>query len=93
MEQDQLYLEDIIKGIVQYPEAVKTTRTTDEMGVLIELSADPSDMGKIIGKGGATANAIRIILRAFGSKQKSRVNLKILEPERSSHRGGYNNNY
>lgn len=88
MEQDQIYLENIIKGFVQYPEAVQTTRTTDEMGVLIELSVDAADMGKIIGKEGANANAIRTIMRMFGALQKSRINIKILEPTNSTR--GYN---
>ena len=68
------------------PDKVKVERKVDEMGVLITLSVDPSDMGKIIGKEGRTAKAIRTLLRVVGAKRKARVNLKIYEPE-GSHRG------
>lgn len=91
MESDQIYLENLIKGIVEFPDQVRTERSTDDMGVLISLSVDPSDMGKIIGKQGVNAQAIRTIMRAFGSKQRSRINIKILEPENSVRE--YNRNH
>ena len=53
------------------------------MGVLIELTVAPEDMGKIIGKEGRTAKAVRTLLRVFGAKNNSRINLKIVEPEGS----------
>lgn len=80
MNEDQIFLETIIKGIVQFPESVKTTRKVDEMGVLINLDVDKSDMGRIIGREGNTANAIRTLLRVVGMKNNARVNLKINEP-------------
>ena len=76
-------LETIVKAIVSKPEAVKIDRKVDEMGVLLELSVDASDMGTMIGKEGKTAKALRTILRAFGAKNQSRINLKIIEPEGS----------
>ena len=51
------------------------------MGVLIELTVNPEDMGKIIGKEGRTAKSIRTLLRVLGAKNNARVNLKIVEPE------------
>jgi hypothetical protein len=51
------------------------------MGVLLELSVSPEDMGKVIGKAGATAKSIRTLLRVLGSRNDARVNLKIVEPE------------
>ncbi|OGD63498.1 hypothetical protein A2215_03830 [Candidatus Berkelbacteria bacterium RIFOXYA2_FULL_43_10] len=83
MEHDQKFVEDVVKEIVDNPDKVKTDRRVDEMGVLIELTVDPSDMGKIIGKDGRTAKAVRTLLRVLGAKNNSRINLKIMEPEGS----------
>jgi len=81
MEKDQEFVEYAVKSIVSHPDDVKTTRTIDEMGVLIELTVNPEDMGKIIGKEGRTAKSIRTLLRVLGAQANARVNLKILEPE------------
>ncbi|MFA4995544.1 MAG: KH domain-containing protein [Patescibacteria group bacterium] len=83
MEKDQKFVEDVVKAIVDMPEKVTTERTIDEMGVLIKLTVDPSDMGKVIGKDGKTAKSIRTLLRVLGAKNNARVNLKIVEPEGS----------
>lgn len=81
MEADQAFLEYVVKGLVDNPNAVKVNRTVDEMGVLLTLDVDAADMGKIIGRSGNTAKAIRTLLRVVGMKNNSRVNLKINEPE------------
>ncbi len=83
MEKDQKFVEDVVKAIVDNPDKVSTERTIDERGVLIKLTVDPEDMGKIIGKEGKTAKAIRTLLRVLGAKNNARVNLKIVEPEGS----------
>ncbi len=80
METDQAFLEYAVKTLVDNPEAVETTRSIDQMGVLLTLTVHPDDMGKIIGKNGKTAEAIRILLRVVGMKNNARVNLKINEP-------------
>lgn len=85
MEKDEQFVQDVVKAIVDTPEKVTTNRTVDEMGVLIELTVDPADMGKIIGKEGKTAKSIRTLLRVLGAKNNARVNLKIVEPEGSEH--------
>ncbi|MDD3548772.1 MAG: KH domain-containing protein [Candidatus Paceibacterota bacterium] len=77
---DQQILELIIKAIVNNPEAVKVERKIDEMGVLLSLKVDPQDMAQIIGRQGATAKALRTILKVVGAKNRARVNLKIEEP-------------
>jgi len=82
-EQDQKFIEDVVKAIVDNPGDVKTERTIDERGVLIKLYVNAEDMGKIIGKEGRTAKAIRTLLRVFGAKNNARLNLKIVEPEGS----------
>jgi predicted RNA-binding protein YlqC (UPF0109 family) len=78
---DQEYVESIVKPLVEHPEEVVTSRTVDEMGVLIQLTLNRGDMGKVIGRDGRTAKAIRSLLRVFGSKSNARINLKIVEPE------------
>jgi predicted RNA-binding protein YlqC (UPF0109 family) len=81
MEPDAQFLEYVVKGLVDNPQDVKINRTVDEMGVLMTLDVNPADMGKIIGRDGNTAKAIRTILRVVGMKNNARVNLKINEPE------------
>jgi uncharacterized protein len=81
MEQDTQFLESVVKALVDNPSDVKINRTVDEMGVLMTLSVNPADMGKIIGRSGNTAKAIRTLLRVVGMKNNARVNLKINEPE------------
>lgn len=83
MDQDQQFLEYVVKALVDHPEDVKIRRTVDEMGVLLTLAVHKDDMGKIIGRSGATAKAIRTVLRVVGMKNEARVNLKIEEPEGS----------
>jgi predicted RNA-binding protein YlqC (UPF0109 family) len=87
-ELDYKFLEYVIKNLVDNEDAVKIERTVDEMGVLLTLSVDSSDMGKIIGRQGNTAKAIRTLLRIVGMKSNARVNLKIDEPEGSTFDGG-----
>jgi predicted RNA-binding protein YlqC (UPF0109 family) len=83
-EADKIFLEYVVKALVDNPNDVKIERTVDEMGVLITLTVNPSDMGKIIGRMGNTAKAIRTLLRIIGMKHNARVNLKINEPEGST---------
>jgi uncharacterized protein len=77
---DQEFLEYAVKMLVDYPDDVKVERKIDEMGVLITLDVNPKDMGMVIGREGATAKALRTILRVIGAKNNARVNLKINEP-------------
>lgn len=83
---DQQFIEYIVKSLVGNPDAVKIERRIDEKGVLLELSVDPDDLGRVIGKRGATAQSLRTLLRALGTKNDARYNLKIIDtgppPER-----------
>ncbi len=81
MIDDKAFLEYVVKALVDNPDDVKIDRTVDEMGVLITMTVNGADMGKIIGRQGNTAKAIRTLLRVIGMKNNSRVNLKINEPE------------
>lgn len=80
MEQDHAFLDTVIKALVDNQDAVVITRTVDEMGVLLTLTVHPDDMGKIIGRDGNIAKALRTLLRVVGMKHNARVNLKINEP-------------
>lgn len=93
MERDQQFLEYVVKELVDNPQDVKVVRTVDQLGVLLTLDVNPADMGKIIGRSGNTAKAIRTLLRVVGMKYDARVNLKINEPEggRGSSSGGMYN--
>lgn len=81
MQLDQEFLEHVVRSLVDNPDDVKVDRVVDEMGVLLTLDVNPEDMGKIIGRSGNTAKAIRTLLRVVGMKNNARVNLKINEPE------------
>ena len=84
MHSDQEFLEFVVKSLVDNPSAVKVNRTVDEMGVLLLLDVAPEDMGKIIGRSGKTAQAIRSLLRVVGMKNHARVTLKVNEPAGST---------
>ena len=81
MYEDKQFLEALVKALVDHPDSVNINRTVDEMGVLLTLDVHADDMGKIIGRSGNTAKAIRTLLRVVGMKHDARVNLKINEPE------------
>ncbi len=86
---DQQFIEYIVKSLVGHPEDVVVDRLIDEKGVLLTLTVNPEDLGRVIGKRGATAQSMRTLLRALGTKQEARFNLKITDngtprPERSS---------
>ena len=78
---DQQFVEYIVKTLVNNPEKVAVERTIDERGVLLSLTVDPDDVGRVIGKRGVTAQAIRVLLRALGTKQDARFNLKIVNTD------------
>jgi predicted RNA-binding protein YlqC (UPF0109 family) len=76
---DQQFIEYIVKSLVGHPDAVTIERRIDEKGVLLELTVDPEDLGRVIGKRGATAQSLRTLLRALGTKNEARYNLKIID--------------
>lgn len=78
---DQQFVEYIVKTLVNNPDKVKIDREIDEKGVLLSLSVDPEDVGRVIGRRGATAQSIRTLLRALGTKNDARYNLKIVDSE------------
>jgi predicted RNA-binding protein YlqC (UPF0109 family) len=78
-EIDQQFIEYVVKSLVGNPDAVHIDRRIDEKGVLLELTVAPEDLGRVIGKRGATAQSLRTLLRALGTKNDARYNLKIVD--------------
>ena len=81
---DKDFVEYVIKSLVNSPDDVQVDRRVDEMGVLLEVKVNPSDMGLLIGRAGSTAKAIRTLARIVGMRNNARVNLRIIEPEGST---------
>lgn len=78
---DQQFVEYIVKTLVNNPDKVVVDRTIDEKGVLLQLTVDPEDVGRVIGRRGATAQSLRTLLRALGTKNDAHYNLKITNDE------------
>lgn len=78
---DQQFVEYIVKTLVNNPDKVSVERIIDEKGVLLSLTVDSEDIGRVIGKRGATAQSIRTLLRALGTKNDARYNLKIVNTD------------
>lgn len=79
---DQQFVEYIVKSLVGHPDDVVVDRVVDEKGVLLTLTVNPEDLGRVIGKRGATAQSLRSLLRALGTKNDARYNLKIVDVDR-----------
>lgn len=75
---DQQFVEYIVKSLVGFPDDVVVERIIDEKGVLLTLTVNPDDLGRVIGKRGVTAQSLRTLLRALGTKNDARYNLKIV---------------
>ncbi len=75
---DQQFVEYIVKSLVGNPDDVVVERLIDEKGVLLTLTVNPEDLGRVIGKRGVTAQSLRTLLRALGTKNDARYNLKII---------------
>lgn len=99
---DQQFVEYIVKSLVSHPDDVVVDRVIDEKGVLLTLTVHPDDLGRVIGKRGVTAQSLRTLLRALGTKNDARYNLKIvnndgdresyeISSEDSEENGGYDN--
>ena len=72
-------VEVLAKSLVDFPDEVVVKETEDNNTVNLELVVNPEDMGKIIGKHGRIAKAIRTILKSTAMKQNKRANLEIID--------------
>lgn len=79
MQPDEMFVDYVTRQLVEYPEDVRLDREVDEKGVLIRLTVNKSDLGRVIGKKGVTAQALRTLLHALGSRNNARYNLKIVD--------------
>ena len=75
---DQQFVEYIVKSLVENADDVVVDRIVDEKGVLLTLTVNPEDLGRVIGRRGVTAQSLRTLLRALGTKNSARYNLKIV---------------
>ncbi len=80
----QAFLEYVVKGLVQYPEAVTVTPVQREATTVFELRLHPQDVGKVIGRQGMTINAIRSLLLAGSARKGMRCTLEIVEEQPAS---------
>ena len=80
---EQQFVEYVVKELVDNPDQVKVNRSEDDRGVLLELTVAPEDLGRVIGRHGATAQSLRNILRALGVKNGARYNLKIVDTDKT----------
>jgi predicted RNA-binding protein YlqC (UPF0109 family) len=72
-------LEYLARELVDNPDAVQVTETQDDRGVLLQLRVDPDDMGKVIGRGGRIARAIRQVVRAAAIRDGVFVHVDIVD--------------
>lgn len=72
-------VEFIVKKLVDKPESVVVSEISGEQATIVELRVAPEDLGKVIGKEGRTARAIRTLLHAAATKERKRAVLEILE--------------
>ena len=84
---EQQFVEFVVGKLVDHPDQVSVKRTEDDRGVLLELSVAPDDLGRVIGRRGATAQSLRNILRALGAKNEARYNLKIVDTDNQGEAG------
>lgn len=78
----EAYCRQLVQGLCEEPDRVRVVKTIDERGVLLTVSGiSRDDMRKVVGKMGAHAKAMRILIKAAGAAENARVSLKIEEPE------------
>ena len=72
-------VEIIAKSLVDYPDEVQVTETENDKSIVLELKVAQSDMGKVIGKQGRIAKAIRSVVKATASKEDKKVIVEIMQ--------------
>jgi uncharacterized protein len=75
------FLSYVLESLVEDKDSLSIEGKIDEQGVLLSVSVSSNDMGKVIGKGGQTLNALRTLLRIIGGNENQRINLKVMEPD------------
>lgn len=80
------YLAALVAPMLRFPDDMRISESQDKMGILLTLSVHKEDMGTVVGKAGATASAIRQLVRIVGLRGNARVSLKINEPDGSPYK-------
>ena len=73
------FLQSVIESLVDHPESIEISEKHDELGTLLSLKVAPEDMWTIIGRSWKTIDSLRTVVRVYGSKSWSRINLRIIE--------------
>ena len=71
-------LEILVKNLVDTPDAIEISEKVDGKAIDLELKVDPQDMGKVIGRQGKIAKAIRVLMKAYAVKENKKVNVEII---------------
>ncbi len=79
------FLTFVLESLVDDRDELKVDGRIDDLGILLTVQVSDRDMGKLIGKGGQTVKALRTLIRVIGGNSNQRINIKILEPDGSSH--------
>lgn len=79
MDEIEFFLLFVVQNLVNFPEFVRVSKVIDEQGILLHVTVEPSDMGRVIGKKGAIAASIRTLLHALGSKHDMRYSMKVID--------------
>lgn len=77
-------VEAIAKSLVDKPENVVVTETSGRQGTVIELKVDPDDMGKVIGKQGRIAKALRVVVKAAATRENKKVTVEIVKEKEAA---------
>ena len=72
-------VEAIAKSLVDNPDKVEVTEMTGRQGTVIQVKVDPEDMGKVIGKQGRIAKALRVVVKAAATKDNKKVTVEIVK--------------
>ena len=80
----QAFLDQVVRGLVDHPDAVNITEVEQERTTVYELRLDPSDVGRVIGRSGRTVNAIRTLLQAGSAKAGKFTRLDIIDEKEDS---------
>ena len=80
--EDLKFLDYVIKSLVDYPDQVTIHRTHDDYGIFLQVHVAKEDMGKVIGKKGRTADALKTLLKVLGAKSNISISMKIVDPEK-----------
>jgi len=84
---EQQFIEYVVKQLVDNPDEVRVEHVVDDRGTLLKLIVAPADLGRVIGRHGATAQSLRNLLRALGTKNNSHYNLKIVDTDAENDEG------